>query len=126
MSRLFSGVAIATLAAACALAAPSDVAAQTAQDAQLHRACAALGLDPGQAPFQLCTRSLRASLPSQPASTTIAPTNAAATTNGVLPSRAAVQQACSIIGLSPATAQFDACVTNLQATLFRASQVGTD
>jgi hypothetical protein len=126
MSRLFFGVAIATLAAACASAAPSDSATRNVQEEQIHSACASLGLNPSEAPFAYCMRSLRASAPAQPATAAVTPASVAYTPNGVLPSRAAERQACSIIGLDPATAQFAACVANLDATLVTVSRVGTD
>jgi hypothetical protein len=125
MSRLFFSIAVAGLLVGCAAAGPNDSAVR-AQDDRIHSACAALGLNPSEAPFVHCVRSLQASAPAQPAPATPVPTALAPTTNGATPSRVAEQRACSTIGLDPATAQFAACVSNLDATLFNLSRVGMD
>lgn len=101
-----------------------------AQDMQSVRtACAAMGLNPSEAPFAYCVRSLAQSAPAQNYAM-----NASNSASDATPYRPGftgtgishdARSACAAIGLNPATARFSYCVGNLRATLFDSQRIDT-
>lgn len=112
MTRLYLGL---IAAAAFAAAAPIGPAAATDMTT-VRTACAALGLNPSEAPFAYCVQSLEASAPSE--ASAAAPAAATA-----ISGRYTAEDACVAIGLNPATARFSYCVSNLKQTLFDSQNV---
>ncbi len=79
-------------------------------------ACSALGLNPSEAPFIACVKTLTQSAQSKTDATMSA---ARATDPGAYaaPSGATVEAACSAVGLDPSTARYSYCVSNLRQVL---------
>ncbi|HXE17541.1 MAG TPA: hypothetical protein VN632_09945 [Stellaceae bacterium] len=112
MNRVLTILAIGGSVAACAATAPTMSHAQAADMNRVHAACAALGLNPHEAPYFGCIRSLEASLPARPVAM------AAAAPAGT------IEGACAAIGIDPNTARFSYCVGNLRQTLDDANNIG--
>jgi hypothetical protein len=121
MKRLYPIVLIGV----CALATPVFHAAHGASNMTIQDACAAIGLDPGQAPFTQCVQSLERSV-SMPESALAASGSGTDVAVGSGETRVGhrSEYACRVIGLSPATARYSYCVTNLRQTLFEMSVPG--
>jgi hypothetical protein len=97
--------------------------AQAADMGTIRAACAAMGLNPSEAPFAYCLRSLAQSAPVQPyaMNTPVAMSDAGdyrgpgLTGTGISHNAA---DACAAIGLDPGTARYSYCVGDLNHTLF--------
>lgn len=98
--------------------------------AGVQEACAAIGLNPSEAPFAYCVRSLLASASRQDRGLDV-PTAAGAypstyrpgfTGTGISHNAAS---ACAAVGIDPRTARFSYCVTNLNAALFPGQGIDT-
>ena len=116
MGRIAWILAGAAALGACASALPIASSARAADMATIRAACAAMGLNPHEAPFDYCVRSLAASAPARPR-----PGIAPVAISGE-PYRA--EDACQAIGLDPSTARFSYCVGNLRATIDQSNNVG--
>ena len=103
----------------------SGPTARGADVVSIEKACAAIGLTPGQAPFTQCVQSLRRSV-SMPDSALPGANSGTGVAVGSGETRVGhrSEYACKAIGLSPATARYSYCVANLRQTLFEAAQPG--
>lgn len=109
----------------CALFSAVVSTARAADITTIQNACAAIGLDPGQAPFTRCLQSLQRSL-SLPDSALAASKSGADVAVGSGETRVGhrSEYACRAVGIDPATARYSYCVTNLRQTLFEATVPG--
>ncbi len=109
----------------CALGGPIFSTARGADIDTIRNACAAIGLDPGEAPFIQCVQSLERSA-SLPESALAASQNGVDVAVGSGETRVGhrSEYACRAIGLSPTTARYSYCVANLRQTLFETSVPG--
>jgi hypothetical protein len=107
--------------------------ARAAESDSVRAACAAMGLNPSEAPFAYCVRSLAASAPAQGYAMN-AP--AAVSDVGGYPSTYRpgftgtgishnAANACAAVGIDPTTARFSYCVGNLNAALFQTQGIDT-
>jgi hypothetical protein len=121
MKRLFPIMMI----GACALASTALDGARGANNMTIQDACAAIGLDPGEAPFTQCVQSLQrsASLPDSALAASGSGSNVAVGSGETRVGHRS-EYACRVIGLDPATARYSYCVTNLRQTLFEVSLPG--
>jgi hypothetical protein len=122
MRRVLLVLAGAVAVAACASAPPILSPAQAAEMGSIRAACAAMGLNPSEAPFIYCVHSLANSAPVQPyamntptALSDAGDYRAPGTGTGISHNAA---NACAAIGLDPGTARFSYCVGDLNHTLF--------
>jgi hypothetical protein len=108
----------------CAFGGPLCSMARGADIVTIRNACAAIGLDPGEAPFTQCVQSLErsASLP-ESALASQDGTNVAVGSGETRVGHRS-EYACRAIGLSPTTARYSYCVGNLRQTLFETSVPG--
>ncbi|HEX4040253.1 MAG TPA: hypothetical protein VHY10_01015 [Xanthobacteraceae bacterium] len=121
MRRVLLVLAGAVAVAGCASLSPLSTA-QAADMGTIRAACAAMGLNPSEAPFIYCVHSLANSAPVQPyamntptAMSDAGDYRAPGTGTGISHNAAS---ACAAIGLDPATARFSYCVGDLNHTLF--------
>jgi hypothetical protein len=121
MKRLFPILMI----VACALISPVFYPAHGANNMTIEDACAAIGLDPGEAPFAQCVQSLQrsASMPDSALAASKSGSNVAVGSGETRVGHRS-EYACQAIGLDPATARYSYCVTNLRQTLFETSLPG--
>jgi hypothetical protein len=121
MKRLFPMLMIGM----AAVGSPVFHTARGANNMTVQDACAAIGLDPGEAPFTQCVQSLERSV-SMPESALSASRNGADVAVGSGETRVGhrSEYACRAIGLSPTTARYSYCVTNLRQTLFETTVPG--
>jgi hypothetical protein len=122
MKRIF----LILMIVACALISPVFFyTAQGANNMTIQDACAAIGLDPGEAPFAQCVQSLQrsASLPDSALAASKSESNVAVGSGETRVGHRS-EYACRVIGLDPATARYSYCVTNLRQTLFETSLPG--
>jgi hypothetical protein len=104
------------------MAAACPAIAQTGNAGAIRAACAAMGLDPHEAPFFYCVRSLQNSAPARPYAMRTPTTLNDATP--YRPSNGTAANACAAIGLDPATARYSYCVSDLQATIDQENNIG--
>ncbi len=121
MKRLFPMLMIGM----AAVGSPVFHTARGANNMTIQDACAAIGLDPGEAPFTRCVQSLERSV-SMPELDLAASQNGADVAVGSGETRVGhrSEYACRAIGLSPTTARYSYCVTNLRQTLFETTVPG--
>ena len=100
MFRFGPLVALALTLTACGYPPP-------VMSAMAAAACSAARLDPGEAPFTNCVRSLR-----QLSAPAVAPITRS-------------QEACSALGLVAGTAPYSTCVANIMATFEQGRQLGS-
>jgi hypothetical protein len=110
---------------ACALSGAIVSAARATDITTIQNACAAIGLDPGQAPFTLCVQSLQRSL-SLPDSALAASKSGTDVAVGSGETRVGhrSEYACRAVGIDPTTARYSYCVANLRQTLFETTGTG--
>lgn len=108
-----------------AVGSPVFQTARGANNMTIQDACAAIGLDPGEAPFTQCVQSLERSV-SMPESGLAAPKSGGDVAVGSGETRVGhrSEYACRAIGLDPTTARYSYCVTNLRQTLFETTVPG--
>ncbi len=114
-NALLSAGAVAALCVGMSLATP----ARAADMSSIRAACAAMGLNPSEAPFVYCVQSLAQS--AQPQVYAMNPPTTASDAGSYYHSSTTgyrAENACSAIGLAPTTARFSYCVSNLNQTLF--------
>jgi hypothetical protein len=109
----------------CALSSPVFHTAHGANNMTIQDACAAIGLDPGEAPFTQCVQSLqRSSSMTESALAASKSGGDVAVGSGETRVGHRSEYACRAIGLDPTTARYSYCVTNLRQTLFETSLQG--
>jgi len=90
----------------------------------VRSACAAMGLNPTEAPFADCVASLQKSVPKDSHLLRVTAGRGVTGLGNVGPFMGVgAQSACAAIGLDPATASYSYCVNNLRQTLFDAGDI---
>lgn len=122
MGRVFPLIAgAAMIVAAGAATAPATHAASLDS---VRAACAAMGLNPTEAPFTDCVASLQNSVPRDSRALRLSAGSGVTGLGYVTPSLGVgAQPACAAIGLDPSTARYTYCVANLRQTMFDDSNV---
>ena len=93
--------------------------AHAADMSSVRTACAAMGLNPSEAPFVYCVQSLAES--AQPPVYAMNPPTSASDAGSYYHTSTTgyrAENACAAVGLDPTTARFSYCVSNLNQTLF--------
>jgi hypothetical protein len=124
MRRILLVLAGAALVAACASTAPALSPAQAAELNSIRAACAAMGLNPSEAPFIYCVRSLTASAPRRPYAMNRTVVSDAGQPGAGFAQGGDADGACAAIGLNPTTARYSYCVSDLRATIEQANNIG--
>jgi len=107
--------ALVALGAGISMGAP----AFAADISTVRSACAAMGLNPSEAPLAHCVQSL--SLSAEPQTYAMNPPVSVSDTGGYYHQSTTgyrAENACAAIGLDPTTARYSYCVSNLNQTLF--------
>ena len=111
--------------ACCAAPLPAMAQPSHAARARAEHACAAMGLNPSEAPFTQCVMSLEGSVGVTPA-----PSYGAYVAQRDFYQRGdqmtSIRHACAQMGLAPGSAQYQSCFGNLNMTIDDANRVGTD